>query len=203
MSDVSQNVGTTAGFAPAAYRSAIINDLMTQVGTDLSHLEIRIRRAANVAGTEFQEARWRHTLETVWSWDFDNGASGFPVQYTVKPSVLNASSFFDPTGQTRNSLSTPDFDSENDATRIFTFPWGGHNNEQGFSFGSAVQGVDNDDPNTFLWEFTTEGHALPYTEIFIRSTAFVNAVPEPSSASLLGVAMLAFVRAARMRRRRA
>ena len=25
------------------------------------------------------------------------------------------------------------------------------------------------DPNNFLWEYTSEGHSIPYTEVYIRS----------------------------------
>lgn len=187
---VAQNLGTTAAFAPAAYSSAIINDLITSAGADLTGIEIRIRRAANTTGTAFQEARWRSISQTSWTWDFDSGA-GFPVELDIAASALGGA-FADIASNTRDGTQSGG-SSGNNHERIFTFPWGGHNNQQGFSFGSAVGGVDNDDPSTFLWEFATESHAIPYTEVFIR---MINppAVPEPSTGGLIMLGLARFRR---------
>ena len=55
----------------------------------------------------------------------------------------------------------------NDADRIFTWAWSGHNNVRGFSYGSDAN-TGSQDSNDFLWEYGDENHAIPYTEVYIR-----------------------------------
>src|SRR5690606_24866791 len=125
---VSQNLGTPAAFAPAAYSDAMINSLLAQAGINNTGVELRIRRATNTTGTAYQEARWRNFASPNFTFEFDQGA-GLPVQMQI---VSGAGSPFGPaTTNTRDTL-TP---SANDVTRIFTWPWANHNNQQGFSFG--------------------------------------------------------------------
>ena len=70
-----------------------------------------------------------------------------------------------------NCCAAPPNDGNNGPHRIFTWPWGGHGSQAGFSYGSSVVGVDGNNPTTFLWEAGGENHALPYTEVYIRSLA--------------------------------
>ena len=158
-------LGTSAAFAPAMYSDAIINSLITNAGADptlLTDVEIRISRASDTGGTgTYQEARWRPTLETVWRSNFDLDTS-FAVEMEIisgigagfGPAVTNTRDTFNPSG--------------NDSTRIFTWAWNGHGNQKGFSYGSAIAGVDNNNPDTFLWENGGENHAIPYAEVYIR-----------------------------------
>ena len=43
--DVNQNLGTSAAFSPALYSDAIINDLISASGTDMTDIEVLLRRA--------------------------------------------------------------------------------------------------------------------------------------------------------------
>lgn len=163
--DVVNGLGTTAAFAPAAYDPSIIDDLIANAGLDLTDVEIRIKRAANTTGTEYQEARWRPISQTNWTWDFDG------VNYAVEHEVMASSlgpAFNDADSNTRDTLSTPGPDTGNNYQRIWTFNWPGKGNIPGFSYGSSVAGTNGNDPNTFLWENSAENHATPYTEIYIR-----------------------------------
>jgi flagellin-like hook-associated protein FlgL len=164
--DVITGLGTSAAFQPAAYDPQIINDLLTNAGLSLTDVEIRLKRAANVMGTEYQEVRWRPTSNTQWTWDFDG--ANMAVEQDVLPSILGGS-YSDTTAQTYDSgFGTPVTSAGNTPNRVWTFDWAGKVNIQGFSYGNVVNGVDNNDPNTFLWENTTEAHATPYTEVYIR-----------------------------------
>jgi len=179
VADVSQNLGTTAAFTPTAYTDTLVNDLITDAGVDLTDMVIRLHRATNTTGTStYQEARWTPTSQASWTWDLDAGSSGYAVEHEVDASILN-SAFFDATSNTRDTFATPGSDSGNNATRVFTWAWGSHNNQQGFSYGQSIQGVNNNDPNTFLWENGNEGHAIPYTEVYIRLQDPV--IPEPTT----------------------
>ncbi len=160
--DVINNLGSTAAFAPAAYSDTFVNDIIGQTAnTDLTDVEIRIKRAADITGTNYQEVRWNSVSETDWTWDFDDNQ--YNVSHEVQASVLGASAtpIVEDTRDTLNS-------SANNHERIFTWGWDGHNFERGFSYGISIAGVDGDDPNTFLWENANENHAIPYTEVYIR-----------------------------------
>lgn len=155
---VAANLGVATGFSPNAYEDAIVNDLITNAAIDLTGVEILIRRAANTTGTQFQNVLWRPTTQVNWVWSFDT--TDYQVIHDVQASILGAAS-----SSTRN---TRDAQPGNDYRRIFTWAWGGHNNQKGFAYGNSVDGVNGNDPNTFMWEFNTERHATPYAEIYIR-----------------------------------
>ncbi len=164
--DVINNLGTTAAFGPAAYSNDFVNEIIDTTATgNLSDVEVRLKRAANITGTEYQEVRWNNSSLTDWTWDLDVTSNLIEVE--VQDSVLGVG-FTDTTSNTRDALSTPGTDSGNNHQRIFTWGWGGHAGQQGFSYGSAVGGVNGNDPNTFLWENGTENHAIPYTEVYIK-----------------------------------
>jgi hypothetical protein len=159
--DVS-TIGTSSAFVPATYSTATINELIANSGSVLTDVEIRIKRASNPAGTAFEEARWRPIGESDWRWNFDTGM-------TVDYEVVETNGA--PGGQTgvRINGNTRDFElGGNDADRIFTWAWGGHNNLMGFSMGNTVPGADN--ATTFIWDHPNNGfnHAIPYTEVYIR-----------------------------------
>lgn len=164
--DVITGLGTTAAFAPRAYNNAIINSLISSGGINLTGVEIRINRAANVTGTSFQEVFWRPISQTTWTWDFPT--ADYDVEHDVRVSVLGGG-FLDTTGKTRDSMNTPISSSANDQTRIFSWGWASQGNQKGFCYGSTVQGTDGNSPTTFMWELTTEAHACPYAEVFVRA----------------------------------
>lgn len=158
-------LGTSAAFTPAMYREETIQSLITNAGADLTGVEIRIRRAANVEGTVFSEARWRPTVRTTWTNNFGFDPAGFEVELeVVDTGGLPASSV----GVNLLANSRDSQVSANGGDRIFTWAWNGHGNQRGFSYGQAITGVDANDPDTFLWEFANENHAIPYTELYIR-----------------------------------
>ena len=168
IADVNQNLGTPVAFTPTAYSDVMINTLINSAGLDLSDVEMRIRRAADTAGNSYQEARWVSTSHSSWTWDFDD--SGMLVDYDI----LNGpgTPFSADSASTRdNCCAAVPNNADNGPQRIFTWPWGGHGNQRGFSYGASVAGVDNNDPNTFLWEAGGENHAIPYTEVYIRATS--------------------------------
>lgn len=158
-------LGTSAAFAPIAYSDSFVNNLITATGNDLTDTEIRLKRAANITGTEYQEVRWDPITQTSFTFDFDN--VNFDVGLTVSSSVLG-SGFTDAVSATRDGMSTTGPDSGNNHERVWTWNWGGKASIQGFSYGSTIQGVDGNSPTSFLWERTSEAHATPYTEVYIR-----------------------------------
>ena len=163
---VKDNLGTVAGFTPRAFSHTIIRDIMAQSGINMSNLEVRLRRAANTTGTAYQESRWRDFTGNgnLWTWDFDDS------QYGVTMEMVSSGGEPGTNIAVAGGKNTRDAEiGGNDGDRIFTWPWANHNNQRGFTYGSAVGGVDNNNATSFLWEFTIENHAIPYTEVYIRS----------------------------------
>jgi hypothetical protein len=165
--EVSLNVGTTSAFPPKAFSDAIVNDLFTQASMGLSSVTLRVSRASSTDGTgEEQELRF-HTLtgfpsgNTDFTFDFDNSSYWATIQRLNAPAGLAGATI----GSKNDDLR--DHSDGNDARRVFTYAWSSHNNRKGFSYGSSVSGIANNDPNTFVWEYSNENHALPYTEVYI------------------------------------
>jgi hypothetical protein len=187
-------LGTTAAFGPALYSDAIINDLIGNSSADMTGVEVRLRRASNTTGTAYQEGRWNNWVPTLWTGDLDQGTNIGNLRADWE--ILNfelGGTFASANSGTRDGLSaggspTP----ANNGQRVFTWAWSGHGNQRGFSYGQTVQGVDGNDPNTFMWEIGSENHAIPYTEVYVRLLNPVP-VPEPSSTALLGLGGLALL----------
>ena len=163
--DVISNLGTSGAFAPAAYSDSFINDVIATSGGDLTDVETRIKRAADTAGNTYQEIRWSSISKTDWTFDFDG--ADYDIEYSVAASTLGGG-FTDLTSKTRDTMNTPDTDSGNAHERIFTWAWTSHDSKRGFSYGLGTEGVDNNDSETFLWEQGTEGHAIGYSEVYIK-----------------------------------
>ena len=51
ITNVIQGLGTTSAFTPAAYSASLINDLLLQSGLTMADIEVRLKRAQNIAGT--------------------------------------------------------------------------------------------------------------------------------------------------------
>ena len=142
-----------------------MNDLLGQSAINNTNAEFRIRRATDVAGANpFQEYRWSGFTSPSFTFDFDDANGGaLATTAQVFASTINAAAG-PAAGNTRDFQLIG-----NDASRIFTWPWGSHNNQRGFSYGVGVNTGTNA-PGAFLWENTTEDHAIPYAEIYVRST---------------------------------
>ena len=153
-------LGTKDAFSPSMYPDALINEFISRSGSDLTDVEIRLKRAGNPLGSSYQEVRWRPKTQTTWRSNFD-------VEFNVEKEIVAIGAatgdrvLTEPDSNTRNKYTA------NDATRVFTWAWSGHNNIKGFSYGSLVSNGANN-PTSFLWEFSNENHAIPYTEVYIR-----------------------------------
>lgn len=158
-SDLPLGLGTPDAFVPKYLSSAVIQTLITNTSgpVDLRDLDVRIKRAANVTGTQMQEVLWDFVNSTQWSWDFP--VEQQTVLQTVLSSVLGAG------GSVQGSAY--DLLNNNDHTRVFTWAWDGHDFKMGFSYGAETVGGSSD-PSNFFWQNGGEGHPMPYTEVYLR-----------------------------------
>ncbi|MCA9601776.1 MAG: hypothetical protein KC417_07125, partial [Myxococcales bacterium] len=156
---VRHNLGEEAGFAPKYLASSIIDALRTN--TPGSHpsteVEVWIRRAADIEGSEYQHVRWNFSNGSAWEWRFDQFSMN--VRHEVENSSLGIPRAINST--------TNDASPANDYSRLFTFPWDQHMWKSGFAYGSGVTtGINS--PSSFLWENGTENHSVPYAEVYVR-----------------------------------
>ncbi|MBN2799020.1 MAG: hypothetical protein JXX28_07715 [Deltaproteobacteria bacterium] len=113
------------------------------------------------------DLRWRFTTMSTFDWNFaaitgpNAGASAaYPIQYTdVNGRVISTN--------TQDTYAA----SGNDYTRIFTWAWGGHSYVMGWGMGNTAS-VDTDGDGIQDvydgWIYGSEGHALPYTTLWVR-----------------------------------
>jgi hypothetical protein len=159
---VKDNLGVKEGFVPRFLASGLVNGLIENtLGTpDLSDIQFRLKRAADPFGVDYQEVVFSFTGRPEFSWALDVNSDANRVDGVFLDSVLGDGASFN--GRLR------DINVTNDQRRIFTWTWSSHNNQAGFSYGNSMRGVANDNPNTFTWEYTSERHAIPYTEMYVR-----------------------------------
>ncbi|MGL3149310.1 fibrinogen-like YCDxxxxGGGW domain-containing protein [Microbacterium sp. A82] len=143
----------TGAFLPAQLPSAMIDGLLN--GEDVDDLAdgIRLRRATNTGGTQWQEARFNFVHRDRWVWSF--GAEHRVQNYSFAGS--NGSG-----GQTRN------FGNNNQYNRVVFAEQSSHSYLNGWAFGSNVGG--STDSSSYLWSPSRQGYARPFTQVFLRPT---------------------------------
>jgi len=139
---------TIDDYTPKFLSQTQIQAILDNTGKDLTQLTdgIRIRRQRDT--NTWQEVRWYFISQKIWTWQFD---SNIAVSATIDGTSYGS-------GNTRDTF----WDGGNNEYRIFTWAWSGHNSQKGFSYGSTVG------CNQPLWCFSTEGHAIPHSQVFLR-----------------------------------
>ena len=174
--NIRDNPTGPAAFSPGALSTVTIDALM-----DGGHVQdlvdgVRIRRAENVSGTQWQELRWWFDDLTTWSWAFGGGhrLSAFEIDGAGDSGSNTKDSKTQMPGESGNGNR-----SANNEFAWFTYPWSGHGGLAGFSYSGNVGGQNNG--TSYLWEFANENHAIPFTQVFIRpqlSTPTLAAIPD-------------------------
>ncbi len=156
--DVARTPSGTAAFAPAAVSAETIDGLLDGQRVDGLADGVRIRRARNAAGSTWQELRWKFSARKSWSWALggQQSLSSVTVGGTTYTSGAN----------TRNFAPAGTGTVDKDALRVFTYQWASHAYQAGFSYGSSITG--SNDSTSHLWQSSTEGHAVPFTQVFLR-----------------------------------
>ncbi|GII93515.1 fibrinogen-like YCDxxxxGGGW domain-containing protein [Sinosporangium siamense] len=162
----------TGAFAPAALPGDTVDALLGGTRVDALQDGVRLRRAANNTGTSWQEVRWRFANRDAWSWTFDANPRHGLSSVTVN-------------GVNYGAGNTRDWSFQNGPLRIFTYEWNNHGWKKGFSYGSTMAGASTS-ATSYLWQNTTEGHPIPFTQVWIRpriTSATYDAIPETGTAA--------------------
>lgn len=141
----------TGAFLPAQLAAAAVDGLLNGERVDALADGIRLRRATNTAGTQWQEARFNFTQRDRWVWTF--GAAHRVKNYS-----------FD--GATGTGGQTNNFGSNNQLRRVVFSEQSSHNYLNGWAFGSSTGG--SADAGSYLWSPNGQAYARPFTQVFLR-----------------------------------
>lgn len=147
-----------AAFTPATLSAATIDAVLQGGRVDALADGIRVRRAADTAGTTWQEVRLHVRATDHWSWALGGGLPLSSVEFDGAATIQTAS--------TETSASTADVSVDPGARRLFTWPWSGHANQAGFAYGASVAG--RPDGHSYLWAQGSEGYAVPFAQVWLR-----------------------------------
>jgi hypothetical protein len=178
---VSEPATGTEAFAPAALPSVTIDALLGGGAVKDLPDGLRVRRAKNVAGTQWQELRWRFLDLTSWSWALDGGHR--LASFSIDGATGTGSNAKDSSITMSGEIGAGNRSATN-YNGWFTFPWSGHGRQAGFSYRGSIDGQRNN--SSYLWEFNTENSAIPFTQLFIRprlTTPPLPAIPDDGLAA--------------------
>ncbi|WP_460802427.1 fibrinogen-like YCDxxxxGGGW domain-containing protein [Microbacterium sp. GXF6406] len=141
----------TGAFLPAQLPSTTIDGLLNGERVDALADGVRLRRATNTAGTQWQETRFSFVQRDRWVWTF--GAEHRVARYSFNGSSGTG-------GQTNN------FGSNNQTNRVVFNEQSSHSYLNGWAFGSGVRGSTAAD--SYLWSPSGQGYARPFTQAYLR-----------------------------------
>ncbi|MFS0853047.1 fibrinogen-like YCDxxxxGGGW domain-containing protein [Microbacterium sp. 179-I 3D4 NHS] len=168
--DVWQNPTGPAAFSPAQLSTDVVTGLLNGGRVDALQEGVRLRRAQNVAGTTWQEVRFKYrTARDEWSWQF-SGLQGV-ASYSFN-------------GENGTGGTTGSFGRDNTFRRVETNVGSGTRGwERGFMYGSSARG--NPAADSYLWQAnTTNPYPRAFTQVYLRPrllSADVFATPIPDA----------------------
>ncbi len=150
----------TAAFAPATVSSSTVEALLNGHALSTAFDGVRIRRAANTAGTSWQEARLHLAFAQHFTWEWQLGQPLTTATFGSRTSRVGPQT-------THLAGSTYDVRLDSGAQVIHTGLLDKHLHRSGFAYGAAVRGMASS--RSYLWAATNGGtYALPFTQVFIR-----------------------------------
>jgi hypothetical protein len=146
----------TAAFSPRQLDSTIVTALLGGKRFDdpASGSGVRVRRATNQAGTEWQETRWTYRAGSRDRWTWALGA-GLPIA-TV-----------DIGGSTGTNTTTYEFGADSAFKRLWTYEDAKNGYVRGFNFGQ--NGIGSTSASSYIYSKAANGaYGTPFSQVFIR-----------------------------------
>jgi hypothetical protein len=152
-----QVAGTVTGpaaFSPRQLDAEVVNGLLGGRRFDAFADGVRLRRAADTAGTAWQETRFTFKSRDRWTWAL---GAGIPIRT------------FSIDGFTGSNTSTTTFGTDNATRRVATTEIAANGYVRGFNYGQSVIGTTAAD--SYIYSKATGGqYGTPFTQMFIRPT---------------------------------
>ncbi|MDQ1742225.1 MAG: hypothetical protein QOE23_564 [Pseudonocardiales bacterium] len=143
----------TGAFVPATLPTATVQGLLGGGRVDALDDGIRVRRATDIAGSSYQEMRIKASNRSDWTWSIGGGVLFSSIK-------VNTTTYGG--GNTQSWASSGD----QNLLRMTTNENAIHNYKMGWAYGNRIAGQNN--ATSYLWQYTTEKSALPFTQVFLR-----------------------------------
>lgn len=151
--EVASTVDGQAAFRPRKLSNDTIDALLGGKRVDSMTDGIRVRRAANTAGTSWQEVRMTLRSRDRWSW-------GFGAGHPLTRSTFDGTAF---SGQTSRELGSTT--TSQSTRRLWTFENSRNGWVRGFNYGQSVTGTTAAGSHLYA---TGSGWATPFAQVYIR-----------------------------------
>lgn len=149
---VRSTVTGTGAFTPRQLASTTIDGLLNGKSAQTLTDGIRLRRALDTTGSQWQETRFQTTNRERWTWAF---SSETPVTAYTFDSVSG------------NTGRTSSFGLDQGINRVVTTETKAQGWTQGWSYGSSIAGITSS--SSFLWSAAAGvGNARPFTQMYLR-----------------------------------
>ncbi len=190
-SEVRTVVDGTGAFSPKALSARDVDALLNNTAVTSLDDGVRVRRAANASGTQWQELRWHYLDLTRFAWALDGGHR--LASFTINGTGFTGGNTQDSINQMTGEVGAGNRNANN-TQRWFTWGWGSNANKRGFGYGGGITGQNN--ASTYLWSGSNnQSSPLPFTQVFIRPKFANNAFPGSTvpDTGLPAVALTPFV----------
>ena len=149
---VASTVTGPDAFSPRQLSESVVNGLLGGQRFDSMSDGVRLRRAANTAGTSWQETTFTFKSRDRWTWAF---GAGHPIaSYSIG-------------GSNGSNVTSRDFGTNSAYNRVSTFESANNNYVRGFFFGR--DGIGDTGSNSYIYSNATAGrYGTPFTQVFIR-----------------------------------
>lgn len=150
--EVADPVTGQAAFATKQLSGDTITALLGGKRFDSFPDGVRIRRATNTAGTQWQETRFTFKSRDRWTWAF---GAGHPIQ----SGTIGGSAF--------SNTTTYEFGTDNAYKRIWTYEHSRSGWIRGFNFGQ--RGLGTTSASSYIYSSVSGGqYGTPFSQVFIR-----------------------------------
>ncbi|HEX3931522.1 MAG TPA: PKD domain-containing protein [Nocardioides sp.] len=173
--DLSPMTGTTT-----QYSGQTVDGLLNNGRVDALPDGVRVHRAMDGTGTNWQDVSMKFSRFGHWAWAF--GALNPLTSWSVTPTTPGGSATASGTGGTSQSFGTG-----TSYSKISDLPGTANDWSYGFAYGSSVTGSSAD--TSYLWSSTNgAGGAIPYAQVYIRpqvtsTDAGFAAIPDSGTAA--------------------
>ena len=144
-------------FAPAHLDTATIDGLLGGGRVDTLTDGVRLRRAKNATGTEWQEIRMRIRSLESWSWAFGAG-------HPLRNATIEGRNYPGATSRDFGNVSAAEGGTP--YSRVQTYPNANTGYVDGFNYGGRITGTT--DASSYLYSKSGGAFAVAFTQVFIR-----------------------------------
>jgi len=163
--EVATTITGTAAFAPKHLTGATVRGLLNGVAVQSLAEGLRVRRAADAAGTTWQEVRLHPSRFVDWRWALN-------AFYPLANATYGATTVTGGTTASNGDIGSAAMRTTKIQSNTFL---------PGFGYGPSVVGTNS--ATTYVWSATNTGSAIPFAQLYLRPRLRWNDLTWPSVAA--------------------